>query len=109
MIVRSAAKSVSKTWRKPMRRSAAATLPVTFVPGGQAEEVAQGHADGGRGLRHEVLLPLLEGLHHLLHRAHLVQGAGGAGQRALAAVHAGGLAEVHLEGRAAPWCRSRAG
>ena len=38
MIVRSAAKSVSKTWRNPMRRSAAATFPVTFVPAGRPKK-----------------------------------------------------------------------
>jgi hypothetical protein len=68
-------------------------------PGGKAEEVAKGDADGGSRLRHEVLLPLLEGLHYLFHRPHLVQRARGARQGALPAVHARGLAQVHLEWR----------
>ena len=65
-----------------------------------AETLAQGGADGRRGLHDDVLVRLVQGLPDLVDLVLLGDRAHRADGRALAALHAGHRAQVAVEGRA---------
>ena len=100
MIVRSAAKEVSKTRSKPSQRRAVVMAPATSVPCGHAELLAQGDRDGRGVLHDDELVLVVQGVDDLLDLALFGQGPGGADGHALAAVHAARYVQALVEGRA---------
>ena len=97
MMVRSAAKFVSRTASKPSRLKAACILPLTSDPDRHAELFAEHDPDRRGFLDHDKFIGIVERFPDLFRCASFIQCAHGAMDNALAAIDADAVAKARIE------------